>query len=86
VASLPIRVKVLYFGQARDETGTAQEEFSVDSGASLATLAGLAMKKHPALSRLRATAKFALNEEIAEGKERLKDGDVVALLPPVAGG
>ncbi|MDG6926406.1 MAG: molybdopterin converting factor subunit 1 [Nitrososphaerota archaeon] len=81
-----IRVKMLYFGQARDESGRAEEAFSLDAGSTIRTLAELAMKEHPALLRLRATAKFALNEEIAGGSETLEDGDVVALLPPVAGG
>jgi molybdopterin converting factor small subunit len=30
--------------------------------------------------------RIAVNEELAAGDHRLSDGDVVALLPPVAGG
>lgn len=44
------------------------------------------MAKHSKLRRMRESAKVALNEDLAKGDEPLEEGDVVALLPPVAGG
>jgi molybdopterin synthase catalytic subunit len=41
---------------------------------------------HPALSSLRAAHNVAVNEEFASLQHPLADGDVVALIPPVAGG
>ncbi len=42
--------------------------------------------KHPRLKRMMDTAQLALNEEITAGDAILEEGDVVAILPPVAGG
>jgi molybdopterin converting factor subunit 1 len=83
---MPIRVKVLYFGQARDASGLEEEEFSLPDRASIRTLLGAANSRHPSLVKMNKSMKLALNEEIAKGTERLDEGDVVAFLPPVAGG
>jgi molybdopterin converting factor subunit 1 len=83
---MPIRVKVLYFGQARDASGLAEEEFSLPDRASVQTLLQAANSKHSSLVKMNKSMKLALNEEIARGTERLNEGDIVAFLPPVAGG
>jgi molybdopterin converting factor subunit 1 len=83
---LTIRVKVLYFGQARDASGSGEEDFSLPERASLRSLLDGVGSKNPKLDRMSKTIQVAINEEIAEGNPQLKDGDVVALLPPVAGG
>ena len=83
---MPISVKVLYFGQTRDASGSAEEQFSLPDRASLQTLLDSAKKRHGKLARIAKSVQVALNEEIATGDERLRDGDVVALIPPVAGG
>jgi molybdopterin converting factor small subunit len=41
---------------------------------------------HSQIQKLRGSMQAAVNEEIAEPGQLLRDGDVVALLPPVAGG
>jgi molybdopterin converting factor subunit 1 len=83
---LSIRVTLLYFGQARDGSGRGEEAFTLPTGSSIDALVKKATVKHPRLQKLKTSAQVALNEEIASGGDSLKDGDVVALLPPVAGG
>ncbi|MDA4123492.1 MAG: molybdopterin converting factor subunit 1 [Thaumarchaeota archaeon] len=83
---MTIRVKVLYFGQTKDAAGRAEEEYHLTESMTLEALVDKAGAEHANLSKMRASMQVALNEEIASGKERLKDGDVVALIPPVAGG
>jgi len=83
---MPIRVKVLYFAQARDASGSGEEEFSLPDRASLRTLLDGVMSRHRSLEAMGKALKVAVNEEVADGNARLKDGDVVALLPPVQGG
>lgn len=83
---MSISVTVLYFGQARDATGKGDEKFSVPESSTASALVELAVAKHSKLKRMKGSMKLALNEEIAKGDETLEDGDVVALLPPVAGG
>ena len=77
---------MLYFGQAREAAGTGEEEFSLPSRSSVGTLVGLTVKAHRPLGRMPRSMRVAVNEEISGTGQRLEDGDVVAFLPPVAGG
>lgn len=83
---MPIRVKVLYFGHAREVAGKKEEEFSLPGASSVRTLLSLSVEVHQELRGMRGAMRVAVNEEIAGESRRLADGDVVALLPPVAGG
>jgi molybdopterin synthase catalytic subunit len=83
---LAITITVLYFAQAREEAGTGEERFPMPAGSSVEAAVDRAAEKHPKLKRMRRNVQVALNEEMAEGEEVLHDGDVVALIPPVAGG
>ena len=77
---------MLYFGQARDAAGTGEEEVSLPNASSVGTLVSKSTKEHRLLQRLSRSLRIAVNEEMAEDDDRLKEGDVVAFLPPVAGG
>jgi molybdopterin converting factor subunit 1 len=80
-------ISVLYFAAVRDLVGLAEETLelppAVTTMASLAThLTGL----HPELEGRLGPVRFARNETFASLAEPVVDGDVVALIPPVAGG
>ena len=83
---MPIRVKVLYFGQARDAAEVAEEDVSLPNRSSVAFLVTRSTTVHGRLQRISAAMRIAVNEEISKGDQTLADGDVVAFLPPVAGG
>ena len=83
---MPIRVTVLYFGQTRDESGTAKETFSLPPGSSVRSVVERVTDRHPGVRRVIRSVQVAVNEALAALDDRLEDGDVVALLPPVAGG
>lgn len=83
---MPIRVRVLYFGQAREAVGRGEEVVSLPSASPVAALVDHSMTAHPRLGKMSGVMRIAVNEEIAERDDRLADGDVVAFLPPVAGG
>ncbi len=83
---MPVRVKVLYFGQARDVAGTSTEDVSLPGGSSVGDLLKRATKAHQRLKRLLGVLRIAVNEELVGEAHLLSDGDVVAFLPPVAGG
>ncbi len=77
-----MRVRVLYFGVLKDAFGSESDELEVAENATVADL----------LREFRGRAGFldsiavAVNREYAKGEDVLKEGDEVALLPPVSGG
>lgn len=79
-----MRVKVLYFASLRDDAGVSQEY--LETGAK--TIRELfeeingGKKFKLSLNNLRA----ARNEEYTDFDALLREGDVIAFIPPVAGG
>lgn len=80
-----MRLKVLYFAHLRDLVGSGEESLET-SAATVAALRPELERRHPALGGRWASIRFAKNEAFAAADEALADGDVIALLPPVAGG
>ncbi len=81
-----IKVKVLYFAQARESAGTKEDEFELPSPASVDQLFSEVMNVHPELAKIKEIIRVLVNGRTVLGNEELRDGDRVALLPPVAGG
>lgn len=75
--------KVLFFAHLRDVVGA--EFIMVDaSGKTVAELKAELAAKYD-LPRLE-TVMTAMNEEFAPNDEVIRDGDEIALIPPVSGG
>ena len=81
-----VRVKILYFAQAREAAGTRSEYLSLDDPTSVRAVLSKAFTSHPRLKEIEKSIKIALNEEVTEEDARVHEGDRVALLPPVVGG
>ncbi len=81
-----MRVRVLYFAAVRELVGRSEEERELPDTADVAALAAELEAAHPALAGRLGHVRFAVNEEMARSDAKLRDGDVVALIPPVAGG
>ena len=81
-----MRVRVLYFAVVRERLGRDEETIELRDGADVAAAWRELEGRHPELAGLRAVVKLAVNEEFAGGERVLADGDVIALIPPVAGG
>ena len=81
-----MRVRVLYFGVLKDVAGQGRAVMELEEGASVADLLiqhrGLGM----AAGSVWDSIAVAVNQEYARISDVLKDGDEVALLPPVSGG
>jgi molybdopterin synthase sulfur carrier subunit len=80
-------VRVLYFAGLRDAIGIAEE--SLDLPAAVCTVEELAdhlATRHRAFADRRTHVRIARNEAFALASDLLADGDVIALIPPVAGG
>ena len=80
-----MKVRVLYFAVARELAGTREETIEVE-GATLADARRAIESLHPTLSATDTRLRVAKNEAFAADTESIADGDVLALIPPVAGG
>jgi molybdopterin synthase catalytic subunit len=74
-------IRVLAFARYRQRLGFERLELDLPEPPTLATLLA-----HPLLATLPAEALLAVNQAFAERSSALRDGDEVALMPPVSGG
>jgi len=81
-----MRIRILYFARFRDLTRTREEFVDLPEGATIADLRTLLEQRHRDLGRALETALSAVNRDFAFPDTILKDGDEVALFPPVSGG
>jgi len=83
-----MRVRVLYFAAVRDLVGIDAEdvELSATSVATVGAFAAWLEAHRDALRGRMASVRIARNEAFAKPDEALVEGDVLALIPPVAGG
>ncbi len=79
-----MKIKVLLFSQAKNLAGFSERTLDLPEGSHAGDIF-----KDSALSSLtehRASMRLAVNEEFAPERTDIKDGDVVAVIPPVSGG
>jgi molybdopterin converting factor subunit 1 len=81
-----MRVRVLYFGVLKDVMGRRSVEMELPEGSSLAELLAMHRSSGGAVDSIWDSIAVAVNQEYARVGDVLKDGDEVALLPPVSGG
>ena len=81
-----MKINLRFFSVYRDITGVRQTTIEVPEQTTLEDLFQVLLEHHPRLKNLRKSALFAVNREFAEPDLKLKEGDEVALMPPVGGG
>ena len=81
-----VRVRVLFFGAARD-AATDEAVLSLARASTARDAFERVLALYPELRRFRSSLLVAVNQEYARDLEVvLKDGDEIALFPPVSGG
>ncbi len=80
-----MKLTLLAFGIAKDITGQRFSEIELPDNCTVAQLRQQLAEKYPVLNNL-AALRFAINSEYAQESDSLKEGDEVALIPPVSGG
>ncbi len=82
-----MKIKLLAFATASDIVGKGPQELTFDDGARLSDLKALLTEKHPVLESVWDRLAVAVGGTLVRDEDpELKDGDEVALLPPVSGG
>ena len=81
-----MKVEVLYFAAVAELVGLREETVELDAPLDVAAFATFLEARHAALRGRLARVRFAINEELGRATDAIGDGDVVAVIPPVAGG
>lgn len=81
-----MQVEILFFGLLKELAGQARESLSLSEGATLGDVLSHYEKRIPRLKGLVSSIAMSVNQEYAGPEWKLKQGDEIALLPPVSGG
>jgi molybdopterin synthase catalytic subunit len=81
-----ISVRVLFFGAARDAASSAEAEISLTPPYNAASALEQVLAAYPELRRFGRSLLFAVNQEYADQNQEVRDGDELAVFPPVSGG
>ena len=79
-------VTIKLFAILRDKAGVAEMSLKISEGATVAEVIELILRQHPELAPFANRVAYAVNLSRVDRQTVLKDGDEVALLPPVSGG
>ena len=81
-----MRIRVLFFGMLKDVVQRGTEDLDLPESSVLSDVLAHYVQIIPSLKLLMPSVAISINQEYAEPETRLKEGDEVALLPPVSGG
>jgi molybdopterin synthase catalytic subunit len=81
-----VKVRVLFFGAARDVVDQNPLEISLTRPATVSTAFQSLVAKFSELERFGRSLLFAVNQEYATRETVLRDNDELAVFPPVSGG
>ena len=81
-----IEVTVLFFARAHELAGTTRESLSLPASATVAEAEQVLRERYPLLAKLLDSSRIAVDEEFADPGQKLRNGAVLAVIPPVSGG
>ena len=79
-------ITVKFFALARDKAGTGDVRLEVPVIATVDSVAKTLGEKYPELASMLSKVAFAINQSYVTADVLLKDGDELAVIPPVSGG
>ncbi len=81
-----MKIKVLYFSSIKDKLKKKEDLLDISENTTLEDVISLLKEKYPEIAESLDKSMFAVNEEYANKDKILKEGDTVAVIPPVSGG
>ncbi len=81
-----MKIELLFFGVLKDVLSRSRETVELQDGATVRELLARYARELPQFEKLLPSLAISVNREYAEIGRPLRDGDEVALLPPVSGG
>lgn len=81
-----MRVRVLAFARLRELLGFGVRDLDLADGATLESAWRALAAETNGLDALRPSTRFARNGALSDGATALREGDEIALMPPVGGG
>jgi MoaD family protein len=81
-----MKVKVRFFSIHKEIVGKSQQEIVLKYDSTTQSLIDSLTSKHPRLKKAEDYTVVSLNGKLVNKPMKLKDGDEVALFPPVGGG
>ena len=81
-----VSVRVLAFARIRELLGFGEQRIGVVEGTTAGAVWAQLEQDAPRLAGLRASTRFARNGALVDETAVLREGDELALLPPVGGG
>jgi molybdopterin synthase catalytic subunit len=81
-----LKVRVLFFGAARDAVGHEQIEVELESPINADGARAKLLAKYPSLQRFGNSLLLAVNQQYAQNDREICEDDELAVFPPVSGG
>jgi molybdopterin synthase sulfur carrier subunit len=81
-----MRIRLRMFAILRERSGISEAEIELPEGATIAVALEEVGRRFEAVAELLPRSAAAVNLAYAGVKDRLHDGDELALIPPVSGG
>lgn len=81
-----MQVEVVFFASLRDRSRTKNVSIELSDGATVKSLVDRLVMLYPDLTSVLAIAVVAVNQEHVSTDTKLRDGDKIAMFPPVSGG
>lgn len=81
-----VTVRLLSFAQLRDRLGESERSLTLPAASTGQDLLRLLRERYPSAAPLLDVSRLAVNWEYAPAERVLRDGDEVAIIPPVSGG
>ena len=79
-------ITVRLFAVVRDRAGRSQVDLELSEGASVAEAADALLRQLPSIAPVAAKVAYAVNRQYVVPTTILRDGDELAIIPPVSGG